>query len=180
MSHQRLITFAALVAIAFIVLDVYGYVAMLQARDRADEAVSGSALCERLANSITTLKAKPIIAGTHEQAVEELTKNIEAAAQAFGVAGNEHLASIAPEPTARLFNSAYLEKPTTVDLRNATLPQLIGMMCQLCANGSGLKIKTLRLTAPSKNDDNMWNAELTITYLIYSPLPDRQPRGEGS
>jgi hypothetical protein len=40
----------------------------------------------------------------------------------------------------------------------------------LLAPNPGLRIKTLRLSAPTPDDTtDKWTAELTITYLLYDP-----------
>jgi hypothetical protein len=79
----------------------------------------------------------------------------------------------------RVADSAYLEKPTTVQLRTVSLSQLVDFLCQLSGGENGPQVKALRLTTPHlTEDDNRWSVELTLTYLIYSPPPREPGKGE--
>jgi hypothetical protein len=171
MSNRRLILWIAVLVGALATLDVWGYCTMTAARQRAIRANQDAETCNQLAARILTLESKPAIAAGKEQAQQELSRRIELAARSIGIAG-DNLASIEPDPAIRIADTAYLEKPTTVQLREITLSQLAGLLCELSGDGTGLRIKSLRLTCPpQKQDGDLWSAEFTVIYLIYAPLP---------
>jgi hypothetical protein len=177
-NHKRLIALLMILTFGLLAANGYGGWALMQARSNADIAIADAARCRSLSNQIVALKTKPTIAGTREQAQEELTARIEAAAKIFGITG-DNLASITPEPAQRLADSVYLEKPTTIQLRQVTLAQVAGLLCRLATDGTGLRIKSLRLSAPPQSGNtDVWSAETTITYLIYSPQPTVSNKGD--
>ena len=76
-----------------------------------------------------------------------------------------------PEPARRVGDTAYKQKPTQVILHKLTLQQLIRFLHTLTGPDTGLHVASLRLTTPRGHDTtNIWNAETTITYLIYAPI----------
>jgi hypothetical protein len=171
MKPGRLILRSGLFLGALVALDLFSIWNLDAARDRSVHAIQDAALCQHLADRIIALQSKPAIAGSAALAQDNLSRRIEAAVRGAGVAG-EDLASIEPDPPVRAGDSPYLEKPTSVQLRNVSLQQLARLLCQLAADGSGLRIKSLRLTAPPEEQTgNLWSVEFTLTYLIYSPLP---------
>jgi len=174
MKFDRLAILSLLFAIAGVGLDGWCYWAMTQAKAAAVFAAQDADRCRSLATQIIALQDKPVVAGTQEHPFEQLTDRIEAAAKAYGIAGDTHLASIAPEQPTRVLDTAYIEKPTTIELRDAKLPQIIGLIERLALDGSALRVKSLRLTAPPHQEDgDLWSAELTVAYLIYSPIPSQ-------
>jgi hypothetical protein len=178
MNQRRLLT--VFVALGLFTLDGWSYWSMDRSRSEAQRAQTDAALCQKLSNDILELQKKPAIAGTREQATEELAARIESAAKQSGI-GADSLASIAPEPAVRVGDSDYLEKATSVQLREVTLNQLAGLFGEISSEGSGLQIKSLRLTAPPQDlstehkSSELWSAEFSIAYLIYSPPPKASP-----
>jgi hypothetical protein len=166
------------VAVGLISLNVFACLALSESQDRAAQAAQDARLCRQLADRIERLRTRPAIAGSKEQAQEALSQRIEAAARACNING-DNLATIAPEAAARLADTAYLEKPTSVQLRAVSLAQLIDFLCTLSSDESGLRVKALRLTAPhAREDDNRWSVELTVVYLIYAPAPRESSKGD--
>jgi hypothetical protein len=179
MNRRRLIL-ATLILLVLGTVDLICYWEFSESQTYAIRATRDAEQCARLAARITVLRTKPTIAGVGEQAPEELARRIEAGANALGIEG-DNLASIEPDPAARVAGTAYLEKPTTVQLRQVTLAQLIDLLCQISQSGQNLQIKALRLTSPPHEDEGgRWSAELTVSYLIYSPRPTRTENGERS
>jgi len=171
MKLGRMIVRGGLFLAALAALDLFSFWSLEAARDRAVQATRDAALCQHLAERIVALQSKPTIAGSAALAQDNLSRRIEAAVRGAGVAGDD-LASIEPDPSVRVGDTAYLEKPTTVQLREVTLQQLARLLCQLTQDGGELRIKSLRLTAPPEEQTgNLWSVEFALTYLIYSPLP---------
>jgi hypothetical protein len=152
-------------------LDLYSVLYLNDSRDRALQAKHDTEICRNLAHRIVALQSKPTIAGSAAPDQDNLTRRIEDAARVAGVSA-DNLASIEPDPSARIGDTSYVEKPTVVQIRNVNLQQLASMLCRLADDGSGLRIESLRLTVPPEQPDgNLWSAEFTLTYLIYLPLP---------
>ncbi len=172
MKSRRLIYLSLVAALALVLADGWSYWMMTRSKDDAQAALADAQTCQTLGAQMVAMQSKPAVANSQEQAFEQLTARIEAAAQSSGIAGSEHLAAIDPEPAARLGDTAYLEKPTVIQLREATLPQIVTLLSHLTQSQAGLRVKALRLSAPpQKEDTDLWSAQITLTYLIYSPLP---------
>jgi hypothetical protein len=181
MKSRKSFLLWGLLAFVLVAADMWSYFAMTHAKDQANLAAHNADLCQRMSEQIITLQAKPVVADTQEKAFERLTRRIEAAARQEGIGEDNHLASIGPEPAGRVADTVYLEKPTTIQIREATLSQVVGLICRLALDGSGLRIKALRLSAPPRKENtDLWSAELTVTYLIYAPLPAQQFNSERS
>ena len=67
----------------------------------------------------------------------------------------------------RVGRTSYLIKPTTITVRGVTRTQLIEAMYYL-TEGTKLSVRDLTLSAPrSTQDHRVWDADVTLTYLIY-------------
>jgi hypothetical protein len=179
MNSRRLIL-ATLILFALAAADLVCYWEFSESQSYAFRAIHDADKCGQMAARIILLRSKPTLAGAVEQAPEELARRIESTANALGIEG-DNLASIEPDPAVRVADTSYLEKPTTVQLRQVTLAQLIDLLCGISESGQNLQIKALRLTSPPHEDEGgRWSAELTVTYLIYSPQSARTENGERS
>jgi hypothetical protein len=155
---------------ALVALNGFALLKFNTARDEAVTAIRDADLCEQVANRIAALRSKPVIAGSVSLPADNLSRRIEAAVRGAGVAGDD-LASIEPDPASRIGDSSYLEKPTTIQLRNVSLTQVAQLLCALAGDAGGLRVKSLRLTTPpQEQSENLWSCEFTLSYLIYSPL----------
>jgi hypothetical protein len=66
-------------------------------------------------------------------------------------------------------DTPYLQKPTTLELQGVSLTQLASFLYHLTSE-PGLVVRDLRIRSPRRDDvGSQWNAEATLTYLIYSP-----------
>ena len=149
-------------------------------RDRAMLARVNADECRKIAEHINTLRYSPALASSSEEAFREMSKRIEATAIAMGIA-EDKIAAIDPDPVVRIGDTAYLEKATEVQLREVTLPQLIGLLGKLVEGNHELCVKALWLSVPPRNESgNLWTADLTISYLIYSPLAVQRYRDSRS
>jgi len=172
-SRRFLFLGSALIAV-LCATDFCCYLVMEEARDLAGNAIRDALACEQLAQHIVTLRRQPMVAVSTFQGQERLSARIETTAHRFGITG-DNLAAIDPEPPIRLGNSIYLEKPTVIQLRKVSLGQLINLLCDLERTSEGLKIKSLRMSIPPQNQESgLWTAEVTVAYLVYSPLPQEE------
>ncbi|QNN21552.1 hypothetical protein HED60_04440 [Planctomycetales bacterium ZRK34] len=174
MSPQRrqLVLITTLLAMLLAVV-AWSYSAMSQAKANASATAKDLAECSKLAQMIQQTRRQPQLVGDHELAFTDLSRQIEEAAEKQGI-HTDAIVRISPEPARRLGRTAYREQPTRIELRQATLKQLLGLMHQLTATSPSLRIRGIRLSAPrSESDDQTWNTEFTLSHLQYSP--DKNP-----
>ena len=125
-----------------------------------------------LAEQITQLKAQPTIALAEDMGIRELDPKIETALKAAGLPRRPTIEGIFPQAAYALGGLPYQIKPTGVSIRNVSLGQLLAFLYYL-TDRTGLNVRDLRLRAARSGDATRWDAEATITYLIYSPSDDR-------
>ena len=138
-------------------------------RDAAMVAGSELRECARLADELRQLKQRPMVAGTEDFASKELSTLVESAAADAGIPASS-LLRISPESPYRIGDTAYLQKPTQVQLQQVTLSQLFALLHGLSLPERKLQVQSLRLSAPRRNEAGRdWAVELIVSYLIYSP-----------
>jgi len=138
-------------------------------KQRALAAMEGLAECRRIAARIRQARRRPALAAERELLGSQITSLIENAARSAGITP-DRLVSITPQRADRVGESVYKEKPTLVSLKGVTLKQLVTMVHKLVSSADGLYAERLWLAAPRPQDTgNLWDAELTLTYLIYDP-----------
>ncbi len=141
---------------------------MLAARELARRSAADLAACERIAADIRRLRQGPKVASAEAMGVQELGKRIEAASRTAGLSTSA-LVGVYPQGPRRVGDTPYLRKPTSLSFRNVPLPQLASFLYHL-SDGSGLNVRDLRLRTPrGEGGGDLWDAEATLTYLIYSP-----------
>lgn len=102
----------------------------------------------------------------------ELSSRLEAALAKADLAA-EDLVRVSAETARRLGDTAYLERETQLTLRDVSLRQVIVFLTTLAAEGSGLSVSSIRLTASrGVGTEGDWAAELAVSYLVYSPRSD--------
>ncbi len=137
-------------------------------REAAIAAQLDLAECVRMGRQIEQFGRRPTLAAEYEQFATETISLIENAAKAAGISA-ESISRITPEPPRRIDDTIYKEKPTQVLLRRITLKQLTALTHGLLNVETGLRAKSIRLSAPRNEADDRWTAELVLTYLIYDP-----------
>jgi len=168
MKRRNTILWVAAVA-ALLVATLWANGRLAKASHAAEQSATDLAECRKLATQIGEIKDRPRVASEQEKLAGETTAMIDAAATAAGITARQ-LVRIAPESPQRLGETVYKEKPIAVLLRGVTLRQIVRMSHALLAPNPGLRIKTMRLSAPTPDDTtDKWTAELTITYLLYDP-----------
>jgi hypothetical protein len=141
---------------------------MLRERDGARRAAGDLAECTRLAADIQALRARRRVAANEASGVQELHGRIEAASRRANLGGGA-LRGVIPQAARRVGASPYLLKPTELVLRGVTLEQVATFLFHV-GGDSGLTVRDLRLQTPrSAPEQNLWDAEATVTYLVYAP-----------
>jgi len=141
---------------------------MMTQRRSAAHAAKDLAMCRELQSHIEMLRQKPAVASTEALASQELGQLITTAAKQAKLP-NGPPRDVFPQAARGVGDSPYLVKPTLLTLRGVTLQQLSAFLYHLSGD-SGLDVRDLRLRRPkSRETANAWNAEATVTYLIYKP-----------
>jgi hypothetical protein len=157
-------------------------------RRSAAGAAGDLGACRDLAMRVEALRRRPAVAEGHGLGESDLHRRIAAAA---GVAElpAESLGRIESEPSRRVGETPYREDATRVYLHRVTLRQLFTFLHALAAGragdpagtagaaaaapaGSGLRVKSIRLSAPRGEEaGDRWAVETTLAYLVYDPRP---------
>jgi hypothetical protein len=135
------------------------------ARNAAEDLQASAALAEQ----IESLMAEPKIAAADEsRGVQELDPKIGRALQAAGLPRRPTIERIFPQSAREVGDVPYQIKPTAVSIRSVTLAQLAAFLYHL-TDGTGLNVRDLQMRAARSGNAQQWDAEATLTYLIYAP-----------
>jgi hypothetical protein len=129
--------------------------------------------CRRLVERIGALRHQPVLAGIQRRSSEELSERIDRIGKQANFASSS-IQSIDPQTPTRVGETAYKGQTTQIELRDVTLPQLAHFLRLLTEEDSELRMSSIRLSAPqigasASIESETWRAELTLTYLIFSP-----------
>jgi hypothetical protein len=146
---------------------------MLQQREDARCASNDLAECEDMAAAIAQRRDKLAATTTVAAGTQELGKRIEAASRQAQLPATA-LEGVFPQSGQRVGNSPYVHRPTAIALRGLSLGQLATFLHAL-TDGPGLGVRDLRLRSPHNDvDRKLWDAEATVTCLVYAPPPRLQ------
>lgn len=145
---------------------------MLTARAEAAAAAADRATARQLAEAIADLRDQPAVAATQAMGRHQLLQRITDAAERAGLS-SDVVEGTYPQSPRRVGQTPYRRQPTAITLRPLPLHQLTDLLYHLTAE-SNLTVQDLRLRAPrdAEADENVWEAEANVTYLIYSPPAD--------
>jgi len=170
-KRQFVIAIGVTVILALTAL--WSVASMFSQRTAARYAAEDLAASQQLADRIASLKQQPTIAAAEDMGIRELDPKIETALQAAGLPRRPTIEGIFPQSTRPLGDVPYQIKPTSVSIRSVTLAQLATFLYHL-SDGSGLVVRDLRLRSPrAATAGQLWDAEATLTYLIYAPTDTR-------
>ncbi len=143
---------------------------MMLQRAEAQHAADVLANCEFYAKAIADGDARQTVAGSEDQGVQFLGERIDAAAQVAAIGRQKQLQGIVPQSPRPVRGKPYLLKPTILTLRGVNLAQLATFLHHLENDGPGVTVEHIRLRTPHGQDEgDLWNAEATVTYLVYMP-----------
>ncbi|MEM8670549.1 MAG: hypothetical protein AAGG48_23690 [Planctomycetota bacterium] len=133
--------------------------------------------CRRMAMEINRLRAGKQRALLKTKPAGELNRKISSWAKQSGIPADS-LVRIDPRPPNRVGDTVYLEQVTELEILGSQLPKLVELSQIAEQAEDGLKVSSMRLSLPrsdpSEQDVEIWNVELTLTYLIYSPTSKRR------
>ena len=141
--------------------------------DAASSAVADVAEAERLRSQI--LAARGGAGGGGGAVVSErgadFSRSLNDGLTAAGIDA-DHIAQVGAADSRPVAGSAFVERRSTVTLRGVTLPQAVTLVRTLDAT-AGLFVRDLRLAAPPRGDDDLWDLELTLSTLAARPAGNR-------
>lgn len=160
------------VLIAALVWGVFHY---RDAMDRAHRAADQAQEVRALADQITALTDQPTLAVTETDEVQQLSGLIEASAAGSGIEPHQ-IASINAQDARRVGQSPYYRLPTRVQLDGVVLTRLVDLLGRL-TEGGRIRVDDCRVAAPhGEIVGQTWNAEFTLSYLVYDPRQDTAER----
>lgn len=174
MSQARRQTILIGLMLALLIMGV-GWCAldMLDKKASAERAANGLGEAKLIAKRVELLGNQDTVASTAGNArdqEQDLARRIKAAADQARISGNWQR-GIEYKRARRLGDTPYKQKPTAVMTRGLTLDQLSQLMYNLTYQ-TPLSVTELSLKTPRGADPgNRWDADFTLTYLIYDP-PD--------
>ena len=169
-QRSRLVPIVSITLVLLVLLTSWSYLRMASQRHGAHRSARDLTDCLELASQIDAMEQQPRQAHEGVLAHTDLTRKIERAA---GVANidSSSLTRIDASPPRRLAKLPYEERPTRVTLSEVSLTQLVTALHRLSSQAEGLWVKDIHLWAPRGEEvEGHWNAEATLSYLIYTPI----------
>jgi len=141
---------------------------MRQQREQARYAAEDLFACQKIAESIASLREQPAVASEKDMGVQALGRRIETASRQAHLSGS-FLEGVFPQSPRRLGDTPYVTKPTELRLRGVAFRPLLIFLYHL-TDESGLDVRAIRLSSPRGDAaDDVWDTEVTLSYMIYSP-----------
>lgn len=120
------------------------------------------------AGIIQELQTAPRIAVERERPNDELLDQIRKALSTAEIP-ETHWIGNTPSAALRIPESPYKRLSTFLTFKGISLEQIGRLTHALVGTDSSLSIARLKVTAPPDSDSRGWQAELEISYLLYSP-----------
>ncbi|MEO1525509.1 MAG: hypothetical protein AAFX06_08730 [Planctomycetota bacterium] len=167
-SRGRLYALLTLVALIATYICFDHYQSQKQALAAAIESLQS---CERQSREILELRDAPTIAVSELEDLGGLTARISAAQEKAGFEP-QSVDLVDPRRPTRIEESSYRQRPVAIDLRGLSLTQIVKFIDALTDQAKGIWVSEVRLTPARQDataDAEMWNVELVLTQLNYSP-----------
>lgn len=159
-------------AVGLAVLAGWSYQVLASRRDVADVSRTNYRASRELSGKILQLRQQPSRAGLSARSSGELLRRIEQAAQSARIP-QQSLSRIDPERARRVAETTYKQQSTQLELQGVSLEQLTTLLHALSSGEDAMQVSRLRFGAPRRASSGAtaesWDAEVTLTYLIYSP-----------
>lgn len=172
MSEQRRLTILVGIMLAMMLAAAGWFtLEMLNHHSAAARAAEDLANCRLLAEQIKSLRNQSAMASDQDEAgvqQDRLVEQINAAADKAGLTG-QWQDSIEHRREMRVGDTPYLRKPAVLITRGLTLAKLTALIHHLTYDSPYTAEKILLRTPPGDESGGAWDADITLTYLIYSP-----------
>jgi hypothetical protein len=171
LRQQARLAGVALAVLAVVALwQLFG---MIDRRQAARYAADDLAESRTLAAQIVALRDTESVASETDMKFQEIGQRIKAATGKARLAASP-ITGVYHQRPRRVGDSPYLVRASILTLRRLTLQQLVGFLYHL-TDESVLTVNTLILRPPNRGEPgDQWDADVTLTYLIYAP-----PEGRG-
>lgn len=140
------------------------------ARRAAEGLARRAAAMQADAAAIERLRAAPRLASEEARPNDDLMDEIREALEQAGVEAARWTRTD-PGTAARLPKTPYLRLDTRLSLEGVSMRQTAAFVAALAAGNSALRATQLRLRAAGDEAEDIWHADVTISYLIYAPQP---------
>lgn len=170
-QQYRTILLISVMLILLVLIAAWSTMRMLDQRDKALASTTDLAVYQQLAADIERLRDNDEVKqlGGDTSAREQLIADrVTKAGQKLGLQGDWWEDTIHRNPR-RVGNTAYLRKPTVLYTSGLSLMQITALLHELTYD-SPLTAQELTLrTPPGDNPGDRWDANITLTYLLYEP-----------
>lgn len=166
-------TLVSLLLVGMAAVVCWSYWSRIQAEQRLSEEAANTREIHQVADRIQALRQSKQRALLQFKPSDELNRLLDEWTQQVSIPP-EKLVRIDPQVPRRIGDTAYLEQVTELEVFQVPLPKLIQLAQLAETQELGLKLASIRISPPRSipsngDEQELWNAELALTYLIYSP-----------
>jgi hypothetical protein len=170
-SKSALWLFVALSLLSGVVL-VWSIFQLRAAHRQLNITRGATGECRSIGRSIGEIAARPEVAALVAESPQELIRRIASSLDEAGI-GRESLLAVTPAEVMRIVSTDYQQRLTEVELKGVSLPMLASFYDAL-GSGDGLYLNDLLLIpalppGTASEGQEVWDARLTLTQIIYSP-----------
>jgi len=119
--------------------------------------------------ALESLRTAPQLVAERERPNDELLAEVRDAMARAKVSPDTWVGNDPNQPV-RLPRTPYKRLSTRLSFANINLQDLVSVSFFLVEKNPSLSVSSIRLSAPETDKTKTWNAELTISYLIFSPF----------
>ena len=175
-EKRRTVLFAVMMALMLVCV-AWSVGRMRGQQQDAAQAAQDAARCLELAEHITELRSQRTVAAASDQADErqqELAGAVNRAAEQASLDAQwQQGMRIEHRRAVRIDDTPYMRKPALLIMKGLTLEQLTTLLHHLTYD-SAYTAEQIQIDAPSgEAGGNRWDADVTLSYLIYSPTPNQ-------
>lgn len=171
---RQIVLFGVMVAMLAIVV-VWCAMNMLGQKGKAQREANSLAQAKQIAERVEVLRQHQAVAspgGDWQQQEQELAQRISDAAAKARI-NIDWQKRIEYKRARRVADTPYMRKPVVVYTEGLTMDQLVALLHHLTYD-SPLIVSELDLKTPrGGNPGNRWDANITLSYLIYEPATNR-------
>ncbi|MEO1527965.1 MAG: hypothetical protein AAFX06_21235 [Planctomycetota bacterium] len=170
MKH-RIVFVLAIAQIGLMVAMLVATLRWLDAKVALSDSLANKNLCEALAGEIGTLRSMSTVANEASPQLEVSNSDLVQVASQCAINANQ-VDSIRRITPAKIEGTEYERRDIVIDLRDVTVEQVVKLVLQADSLPGGFKATSLSLAARPSGARSMpeekWNANLTLTQLVFS------------
>ena len=173
--RRRLIIAMLVIGIIIAVLSVRS--TLRQSEDLRQRQAEALDFNQKIAEIQQLADVRPVAALEFEPP-DQIGRRVSAAMSAASIPEST-MRSTTPMLPARIGQTAYQARRTTVRLEAITTKQMLDFCDAIVAGAEGLTVSDLRMSDPTDARNGsleQWDVELTLTQMSYSPIAERPRR----